>query len=77
LADFRTQIFIPFVQVDSITVFSRQSQIPPFFVSFVVTPFASNASELVSSLLIASKKQSKKISLTFAQVTGPCPPALL
>jgi len=56
--------------VDSITVFSRQSQIPPFFVSFVVTPFASNASELVSSLLIASKKQSKKISLTFAQVYG-------
>ncbi|GAQ81729.1 Calcium-binding EF-hand family protein [Klebsormidium nitens] len=56
--------------VDSITIFSRESSIPPFFVSFVVTPFASNASELVSSLLIASKKQSKKISLTFAQVYG-------
>jgi hypothetical protein len=35
-----------------------------------VTPFASNASELVSSLKFASGKRRKNISLTFSQVYG-------
>ncbi|EKX52502.1 hypothetical protein GUITHDRAFT_159252 [Guillardia theta CCMP2712] len=46
------------------------SHIPAFFVSFLVTPFASNASELVSSLQFAKKKKKKNISLTYSQVYG-------
>lgn len=39
-----------------------------FYVSFVVTPLCSNASELVSSLIFAAKKKKENISMTFAQV---------
>ena len=46
----------------------QASHIPPFFVAFCVTPLASNASELVSSLYFASRKRMKNISLTFCQV---------
>jgi Ca2+/Na+ antiporter len=56
--------------VDAVTHFSKASGIPPFFVAFCVTPFASNASELVSSLKFASGKRRKNISLTFSQVYG-------
>ena len=57
-------------QVDAVAAFSSASNIPAFFVSFVVTPFASNASELVSSLGFAKAKKIKNISLTFCQVYG-------
>lgn len=46
----------------------QASGIPPFYVAFCVTPFASNASELVTSLTFASRKHIKNISLTFSQV---------
>lgn len=46
----------------------QASGIPSFYVAFCALPFASNASELVSSLLFASRKQRKNISLTFSQV---------
>ena len=50
---------------------SKAAGLPsPFFASFVLTPFASNASELVSSLYFASKKRKKNISLTYSQVYG-------
>ena len=39
-----------------------------FYISFVVTPFCSNASELVSSLMFAAKKTKTNSSLTFSQV---------
>ena len=48
----------------------RTSGIPPFFVAFVVTPIASTASELVSSLLFAMKRRKRTISLTYSQVYG-------
>ena len=48
----------------------RTSGIPPFFVAFVVTPIASTASELVSSLLFAMKRRRRTISLTYSQVYG-------
>ncbi|XP_057312631.1 uncharacterized protein LOC130654118 [Hydractinia symbiolongicarpus] len=44
--------------------------IPPFYVSFVVTPFCSNASELVSSLIFASKKTRETATMTFSQIFG-------
>jgi len=56
--------------VEAVNNFSTASGIPSFFVAFVVTPLASNSSELVSSLQFASKKRSKNISLTFSQVYG-------
>ncbi|KAG0600784.1 hypothetical protein M758_11G060700 [Ceratodon purpureus] len=56
--------------VDSIGNFSAASHIPPFFVAFVVTPFASNASELVSSIIFAKRRRKRNISLTFSQVYG-------
>lgn len=56
--------------VDTIGNFSAASKIPPFFVAFVVTPFASNASELVSSIIFAKRRRKRNISLTFSQVYG-------
>eukprot|EP00884_Botryococcus_braunii_P016561 jgi/Botrbrau1/3589/Bobra.0078s0040.1 len=56
--------------VDAVSSFSNASGIPAFFVAFCVTPFASNASELVSSFNFAAKKRRKNISLTFSQVYG-------
>jgi hypothetical protein len=49
-------------------VLLQASGIPAFFVGFVLTPLASNASELLSSLKFAGRKQQRNASLTFAQV---------
>mmetsp|Transcript_25760 Transcript_25760/g.31236 ORF Transcript_25760/g.31236 Transcript_25760/m.31236 type:complete len:540 (-) Transcript_25760:955-2574(-) len=56
--------------VDTLANFATATKIPKFVVGFVATPFASNSSELVSSLIFASKKRKKNISLTFSQVYG-------
>ncbi|KAK9825642.1 hypothetical protein WJX81_003822 [Elliptochloris bilobata] len=56
--------------VDAVSSFSKASGIPAFYVAFCVTPFASNASELVSSFMFARRKRRKNISLTFSQVYG-------
>uniref|UniRef100_A0A061QL45 Sodium/calcium exchanger membrane region domain-containing protein n=1 Tax=Tetraselmis sp. GSL018 TaxID=582737 RepID=A0A061QL45_9CHLO len=48
---------------------TRQSM-DPFIVAFVVTPLASNASEVVSSFLFALKKRKSNISLCYSQVYG-------
>ena len=40
-----------------------------FYLSFIITPFCSNASELVSSLLFAAKKKKLNTSMTFSQVS--------
>ena len=73
------------IRIDRNVQFSKASHIPAFFVAFLVTPFASNASELVqsqdvqqlwyddgaqvSSLQFAKKKKKKNISLTYSQVS--------
>lgn len=56
--------------IDSIQGFSNASTIPPFFVAFVVVPFASNASELFSSIAFAMRKRKRNISLTYSQIYG-------
>eukprot|EP00850_Spirogloea_muscicola_P001943 SM000007S20903 [mRNA] locus=s7:782807:786568:+ [translate_table: standard] len=56
--------------VESISTLAERSDIPAFFISFIVTPMVSNASELVSSFAFASKRRQRNISLTFAQVYG-------
>lgn len=54
--------------VEALTTLSQVTGVPPFAVGFVLTPLASNASEVLSSLEFASKKRVKNISLTFSQV---------
>jgi Ca2+/Na+ antiporter len=44
--------------------------IPAFYISFIVTPVCSNASELISSLMFAAKKKKENSSMTFAQLYG-------
>ena len=44
--------------------------IPTFYVSFVITPFCSNASELVASLIFASKKTKENMTMTVSQLLG-------
>ena len=56
--------------VDAIVNFSSASGIPAFYISFVVTPLASNSSELVSSFIFASKKRVKNNSVVYSQVYG-------
>ncbi|WIA37902.1 hypothetical protein OEZ86_001279 [Tetradesmus obliquus] len=56
--------------VDALTHLSRASGIAPFIVGFVLTPLASNSSELVSSLTFAARKKRKNMSLTLSQVYG-------
>ena len=51
--------------VDVIGDFGDTIGINPFYVSFVVTPLCSNASELISALIFASRKRRKNSSLTF------------
>jgi len=58
----------------SLTNPKNKSYIPisAFYVSFVVTPFCSNASELVSSLIFAAKRKKENITLTYSQIFGAC-----
>jgi len=56
--------------VDNIKRFSDVAGIHPFFVSFIVTPFASNASELIASLYFCAKKTSQSVSVAMAAVYG-------
>jgi Ca2+/Na+ antiporter len=63
----------PMVSVlTSLTDKNNHSYLPikAFYVSFVVTPICSNASELVSSLIFAMKKKKINISMTYAQLYG-------
>lgn len=59
-------------EVQAVVSLSGNLHLSPFIPAFVLTPFASNASELVSSLQFASKMRKKNISLTFSQVWGAC-----
>ena len=45
-------------------------RIPPFYISFLITPLASNASELITSVIFARKKTQKSITLTYSQLLG-------
>jgi len=56
--------------VSSISNFAEAAHIDPFVVAFVAAPFASNASEVISSFRFALKKRKRNISLTYAQIYG-------
>jgi Ca2+/Na+ antiporter len=62
---------------DALTALTNQNNaqyipIGSFYVSFVVTPLCSNASELVSSILFAMKKEKECTSMTYSQIYGAC-----
>ena len=56
--------------VEVITTLAYLWTIPPFYISFVLTPFCSNASELVASLAFASRKKIANTSMTYSQIYG-------
>jgi hypothetical protein len=56
--------------VDVLSAMGNRWGISPFYVSFVVTPFISNASELISSLVFAAKKTQASITMTFSALLG-------
>ena len=52
--------------VDVITQVGDRLAVSPFYIAFVVTPLASNASEVYAGLLFAKKKTNESISMTLA-----------
>lgn len=56
--------------VDVLSQLGTRINIPPFYVSFIVTPLVSNASELISSLIFAMRRSKKTITLTYSQLMG-------
>jgi len=58
--------------VSAIDTFAINTSIPHFVVGFVVCPFASNASELLTSLQFAGAKTERNMSVTFSQIYAAC-----
>ena len=56
--------------VEVITDLGGKLHVGTFFVSFLIVPFCSNASELISSLIFASKKRKVNSSLTYSALYG-------
>ncbi|XP_062220515.1 sodium/calcium exchanger NCL1 [Phragmites australis] len=56
--------------VDAVHNFSNATHIPPFFISFIALPLATNSSEAVSAIIFASRKKQRTSSLTFSEVYG-------
>lgn len=56
--------------VEVITDLGDKLHVGTFFVSFLIVPFCSNASELISSLIFASKKRKVNSSLTYSALYG-------
>jgi len=56
--------------VDVLSAIADRVQIGPFYVSFVLAPLASNASELIASQYYASKKTRKSISVALSALEG-------
>ena len=56
--------------VDVLTNWGDRFGVSPFYVSFVVAPFASNASELLSAYTYAKKKTKKAITTSLSTLIG-------
>jgi len=56
--------------VDVITQVGDRLDVSPFYVAFVVTPLAANASEVYAGILFARKKTNESISMTLATLHG-------
>jgi len=62
--------FVSDPMVDVISCVGTKLNVSPFYISFVVTPLASNASEVIAGLVFARKKTVESISLTLATLHG-------
>lgn len=56
--------------VDVMQEIAVRANISPFYVSFVLAPLASNASEVIASQYYAAKKTSKTITVSFSALLG-------
>eukprot|EP00294_Goniomonas_avonlea_P015987 CAMPEP_0114551690 /NCGR_PEP_ID=MMETSP0114-20121206/6736_1 /TAXON_ID=31324 /ORGANISM="Goniomonas sp, Strain m" /LENGTH=569 /DNA_ID=CAMNT_0001736537 /DNA_START=19 /DNA_END=1728 /DNA_ORIENTATION=- len=56
--------------VGVLSEFGTRINVSPFYISFVLAPLASNASELIASYNYALKKTSKTITISFAALEG-------
>merc|ERR1712070_806864 len=56
--------------VDLLTAWGNRLGIEPFYISFVVAPFASNASELLSAYTYAKKKSPKAMTTSLSTLIG-------
>lgn len=56
--------------VDVMQEIAVRTSLPPFYVSFVLAPLASNASEVVASMYYASKKTRKTMSVSLSALEG-------
>lgn len=56
--------------VDVMQEIAVRMGISPFYVSFILAPLASNASEVIASMYYASKKTTKTITVSFSALQG-------
>mmetsp|Transcript_6463 Transcript_6463/g.9536 ORF Transcript_6463/g.9536 Transcript_6463/m.9536 type:complete len:547 (-) Transcript_6463:324-1964(-) len=56
--------------VDVMQQIAERANLPPFYVSFILAPLASNASEVLASQYYAKKKTSKTISVALSALEG-------
>lgn len=56
--------------VDVLSEVGTRTGIPAFYVSFIIAPLASNASELIASYNYAAKKTSKTMSISISALLG-------
>merc|ERR1719345_445715 len=56
--------------VDVLSGIGKATNIPAFYVSFILAPMASNASELVAAYSYALKKTSKTITISMSTLEG-------
>ena len=56
--------------VDVLSEIGARTGVPPFYVSFVLAPLASNASELLAAFFYSLKKTSKAITVSYTALEG-------
>merc|ERR1712013_925615 len=56
--------------VDALSNWGTRTGIPAFYISFVLAPLASNASELLSAYTYAAKKSQKSITTALSTLVG-------
>lgn len=56
--------------VDVLSAIATRANLPPFYVSFILAPLASNASEILASQYYASKKTRKTITVSLTTLEG-------
>lgn len=56
--------------VDVMQEIAVRTNVPPFYVSFILAPLASNASEVIASMYYASKKTGKTITVSLTTLEG-------